>query len=443
MARLVPMWMVLLLVLLAIVGAVAFGSVVRSQMVKGRSDGLVMDIATAPRTIARLFRRRVMSEPFKAYTDARYPDAPTGFVRNPAQPFVDPGYALLTAYSEASQRPVVQLLRLSDGHVVHEYRPDIAAINARSTFTSTLIDLRRDRGTDRNLMMHPLLMPDGGLVIHDSSPLARVDACGRLQWMIDGIFHHSVERAADGSLYAVYRYPRSPMKGAGPDFDDEAIAHVSANGRLIGLERIADILDRNGLGSLWRSHPYVDDPFHLNEVAPALTSGPYWRRGDLFLSLRNLSLVMLYRPSTGRVLWKQVGPWSMQHDVAIMDDHRISVFDNNWRFAAPEGEVDGVNRVPVYDFSTGQVSYPYATALQKHGIATRAQGRQQIMPNGDILIEETEAGRLIRMTPDGTVRWQYLNADGQHRRLQLRWSRYLDPHIDGPAIQAAMDARCS
>jgi hypothetical protein len=32
---------------------------------------------------------------------------------------------------------------------------DIAAINARSTFVSTLIDVRRDRDVDHSLMMHP------------------------------------------------------------------------------------------------------------------------------------------------------------------------------------------------------------------------------------------------------------------------------------------------
>ncbi len=437
------MWAMLLLVLVAAMAIVGFGAMVRSAMVAGRTDGPVMDIATAPRTLAHLFARHLLQQPFEAYADGRYPAAPSGFMRNAAQPFRDPGYALLTGYDDALRRPVVRLLRLGDGAVVHQYRPDIAAINARSRFASPLIDLGRDRGVDRNLMMHPLLMPDGGLVIHDSSPLARVDACGRLRWMIDGIFHHSVERAADGSLYAVYRYPTSPMRGAGPGFDDEAIAHVAPDGRLLGLDRIADILDRNALGGLWRSHPYVDDPFHLNEVRPVLASGRFWRRGDLLLSLRNLSLVMLYRPATGRVLWSKVGPWSMQHDVAIVDDHRISLFDNHWRFAAPEGEVDGVNRVPVFDFATGRISYPFAAALRGYAIDTRAQGRQQIMPNGDLLIEETERGRLLRIAPDGTLRWQYLNVDAAHRRLQLRWSRYLDPTTDGAAIQAAVNARCS
>lgn len=433
---------VLTIVVFGALLAIAFGAMVVSAARKGRTDAdsLVMRIADTPRTLHRIWQSRRLEEPFRPYAPGRLPALPQGLSR--AAGFVDPGYLLVSAFQEAGDRPVIDLLRLRDGAVLKTYRPDIDAINARSRFTSALIDLRRDRDVHHNMMMHPLLMPDGGLVIHDSSPLARVDACGRVRWVVDGIFHHGVERAADGSLYAVYRYPKPGLPDVAPTFDDEAIAHVSADGRLLGLDRIADILDRNGLSGLWRSRPYVDDPFHLNDVQPVLGDGRYWRRGDVFLSLRNLSLVMLYRPSSGRVLWSRVGPWAMQHDIAILDDHRISVFDNHWRFAAPEGEVDGTNRIRIYDFTADRVSDGWSRAMRANGVATRAQGRQLPMPNGDLIVEETERGRLLRLAPDGTVRWRYIAADSTHRRLQLRWSRYLDPVADGPAIAAALGARC-
>lgn len=443
LAHPVPLWGLLCAILLGLVVTILFGSLVRTAATSGQAGAIALDIATIPRTVKRLLHGHRPDEPFRPYYGGAYDPLPNGFRRNTAQPFVDPGYVLLTAFDDRLLRPVIRLIRLSDGQVVHEYRPDIDAINARSHVSSALIDLKRDRGVGRNLMMHPLLMPDGGLVIHDSSPLARVDACGKVEWMVDGIFHHSVERDADGNIWAVYRYPASPMPGAAPTFDDEAIAQVSPEGRTLLLRRIADILDANGLSGTWRGHPYVDDPFHLNDVQPILSDGPYWKRGDLLLSLRDMSLLLLYRPSTGRVLWSKQGPWAMQHDVSIVDDHRISVFDNHWRFAAPEGEVDGTNRIAVYDFAAGTVSYPYQAGTTRNGIMTRAQGRATPLANGDMMIEETERGRLLRMAPDGTVRWRYISADPAMKRYQLRWSRYLDPLTDGAAIHAAEHARCA
>jgi len=436
MSRPVPLWLLVLVCWLGLVITIGFGALVLRPPAQPGLRHAVLGLADVPDIIARSLRHGTP----RPYADDTLPKQPPGLWRNTA--FKDPGFVLLTAFDEGLKRPVVRLVRLSDGAVLHQYAPDITAMNGRSAFTSALIDLKRDRNVQLNLMMHPLLMPDGGIVIHDSSPLARFDACGRLQWMIDGIFHHSVERDADGNIWASFRYPRAKLPGAGPLFDDEGFMEVGPDGKQRFTARIADVLDGNGLGNLWRSRPYTDDPFHLNDVQPLLSSGPYWRKGDLLLSLRNLSTILLYRPSTGKVLWWRTGPWAMQHDVSVIDDHRISVFDNNWRFAYPEGEVDGTNRVAVYDFKTDATSFPMDRVMKALGILTRAQGRATPLPNGDFMLEETERGRLLRAAPDGTVRWLYTSATPGGRRLELRWSRYLAPDDDTNAINLARSATC-
>jgi len=438
MFRPVPVWLLFFMMLTGVMAAIGFGAIVLRPGPSGRIGDIAVDVASIPQALGKLMPGARVSP-----VQGDYRRWPGGLQRNTAQPFVDPGYILVTAFDGARARPVVQLVRLSDGRILRSYAPDIDAVNARSRFTSNLIILKRDRDATRNLMMHPLMMPDGGLIIHDSSPLARFDACGRLVWMVDGIFHHSVERGPDGNLWAAFRYPKAREPHVGPKFNDEAITEISPQGQVLRLERIADILDRNHLGQLWRSRPYDDDPFHLNDVQPIFSSGRYWQRGDLFLSLRNLSMILLYRPSTGRVLWWRSGPWAFQHDVDLVDDHRISIFDNHWHFGFPEGDVEGLNRVPVYDFATDRVSFPYAAVTERHAIRTHSQGRATPFGNGDVMIEETERGRLIRAAPDGTLRWRYIAADASMRRFELRWSRYLDPATDGPAIRAALQARCT
>ncbi|MEZ0243064.1 MAG: hypothetical protein ACAH11_06780, partial [Sphingomonas sp.] len=81
--------------------------------------------------------------------------------------------------------------------------------------------------------------------------------------------------------------------------------------------------------------------------------------------------------------------------------------------------------------------------LTRNRLATRAQGRGTPLPNGDAMIEETEQGRLVRIAPDGTLRWRYISADAGQRRMALAWARYLSPSTDGPAIQAAVNAKCA
>ncbi|WP_155006471.1 arylsulfotransferase family protein [Sphingomonas hengshuiensis] len=434
--RPVPLWLLLLVIVLGAGGLIAFGAVVDGWQKSGALGRAAIQTARLPDTIKRSF------EGSAPYFRGQYPRLPAGFWRNPAQGLVDPGYALVSPYDPERGRSVVRLIRLSDGATLRDIVPDVDAANARSRFTSALTDVRRDKDAPRNRLMHPLLLSDGSIVVHDSSPLARYDPCGRLMWSLDGIFTHSTERGPDGTLWVPYRHPRPTEPGVRPTFWDDAVANVSPDGTLLSSVTVAAILERNGLGHLWRGRPYSDDPFHLNDIQPVMADGPHWRRGDVFLSLRNLSMVALYRPATGRILWWRVLPWRFQHDVTILDDHRISVFDNNVLMGYPREAVNGTNRLLVQDFAKGVTTSPYAEAFRRNAIATRAQGRGTPLPDGDAIVEETEQGRLLRVAPDGTVRWRYISADAQQRRFALAWARYLDSSTDGTAIQKAMTTPC-
>jgi hypothetical protein len=438
-----PLWAVGLIVMAGLAGMIGFGAVVRNPGDYGQIGVLATGVASIPETLQRL------DDDFGTYHPSiagGYMPLPGGLWRNPAQPLVDRGALLVTVFDTARKRYVVKLLRLSDGHVLRDYAPDMAAIDARSTFHSALVDLSRDKTNRLYMPMHPMLMPDGGLILHDTSPLVRVNACGRAEWMIDGIFHHAIERAPDGTLWANSREPVSQQQGVGPGFIDEGMTHLTADGHVLARTSVIGMLDRAGLGYLWRSRPYLDDPIHVNDIEPVPGDGPYWHKGDVFVSLRNLSLVLLYRPSEDRVVWSRATPWKFQHDVSVLDDHRISVFDNHLRQDWGQGEHlgnDGTNHLVVYDFATQTTSEPLARTFHDLGITTKAQGRATPLANGDTMIEETEQGRVFRVAPDGTVRWRYISADDQQRRYQLRWSRYVDPISDQTGITAAENARCS
>ena len=438
-----PLWLVGLIVVSGFAGLIEYGAVMRDPGAHGSLGAMAVAIATVPETLQRIDDSIGTYHPS---LPGGYDPIPGGLWRNPAQPLVDDGALLVTVFDIARRRYVVKLVRLSDGKVLRDYAPDITAIHAHSAFHSDIVDLARDKGNGRYMPMHPLLMADGGLILHDESPLVRVDACGRREWMIDGIFHHAIETAPDGTLWANYRAPVSHEPGVGPAFIDESLVQLTPAGHVLARTSVIALLDRNGLGYLWRSRPYLDDPLHVNDIQPVPGDGPYWRRGDVFVSLRNLSLVLLYRPSTGRVLWSQAMPWRFQHDVSVIDDHRISVFDNHLKFAWDQPEHvanDGTNHLVVYDFATHTTSEPLARAFETLVIRTRAQGRATPLPGGDTMIEETEWGRVMRVAPDGTVRWRYISADDHNRRYELRWSRYVDPVSDQAGIHAAETARCA
>ncbi|MFT4252692.1 MAG: hypothetical protein QM608_09425, partial [Caulobacter sp.] len=158
MFRPVPLWTVLLTALAGLCVAGAVAGVAREPEKHGALGRAVVEVTAIPRTLKSLTKHPKPYAPKKPSPYAERERWPDGFWRDPAPAFTDPGHALITVYDPRRRRAVIRLIRLSDGKLRREYVPDIAAVNARSTFRSPLVDLRRDRNVRRALPMHPLLM---------------------------------------------------------------------------------------------------------------------------------------------------------------------------------------------------------------------------------------------------------------------------------------------
>ena len=119
------------------------------------------------------------------------------------------------------------------------------------------------------------------------------------------------------------------------------------------------------------------------------------------------------------------GPWLNQHDVDFIGQSIISVFDNNMIRTKAENLVDGHNKIFVVDIADGSVSDTYTTALENLDVRTRTAGRQEILDNGDVFIEETNHGRILRISSDNELLWEFVNISGKGKAGILNWSRYL------------------
>ncbi|MFH1405584.1 MAG: arylsulfotransferase family protein, partial [Patescibacteria group bacterium] len=87
--------------------------------------------------------------------------------------------------------------------------------------------------------------------------------------------------------------------------------------------------------------------------------------------------------------------------------------------------LDGHNNVYIYDFTSDTVTTPYKKAMKSMEVKTMSEGRSEILPNGDVFIEEQNHGRILRLTPD-TAKWEFVRrVDKDHLSL-VSWSRYLN-----------------
>jgi Arylsulfotransferase (ASST) len=438
----IPLWLVGLFFIFWAVLAILFGSVVlngiSSQGSPNGKSSKFLHVARIPQTVEAAF---------KGDTGLKYSGVARrlepGFSRRATNAPGSDDFLLLSRFDPSAQRFVAEIIDLKQGQMVHRFAPLPSAISVDGPLRDWITKIDPKVAAMSSRMMHPFLTNDGGIVFQNAGPLFAVDPCGNVKWSLGGRFHHSIEVDADGDFWVPFTLSHSNESHVSGGFLEDALAEVSPSGKLKKKISVANILESNNLSYLFYNRPYSDDPFHLNDIQPVLTDSKFWAVGDVFLSFKFLSTIMLYRPSENRVIWWKQGPWMLQHDVNIIDDHRISVFDNHARSGPDDVHVVDGDDLVVYDFQTGLVSRPFTAAFKRNLIRTPSQGRGRILEDGDIFVEETIQGRILKMDSRGVVKWQYISADKDLSRLMLGWSRFLPSKDHKTAIENARRARCS
>ncbi len=436
----VSLYLVMILLFIGIMGSVLFGASVRHVLIDGDKLGafgeLMVDIATFPSQIKQVLNIGPNEQEIR---NGRFENL-DGFKKDgklPAGVLADEGYLLLSSYDADKAQASVQLIQINTQKTLYEWLPDIDHLNDLNVISE---EYSTDFTAKSNFRLaHPLPMQNGGLIFHSfSSGLYGMNLCGENNLFVDGAFHHSNELDYEGNIWTPsVVYPHS-FEQLGK-FRDDAITKISPSGEVLFKKSIAEILVENGYrGLLAVASEENKDPIHINDIQPALTDSDYWKRGDLLLSLRHRSTVMLYRPSSNKILWLKTGPWMNQHDMNFVDEHTISVFGNNIMF----GKLfDGHNSVYFYDFKTDKVSEPYQKIMQQMEVETLSEGRGTPLAGGDLFIDESNNGRILRVSAD-EVRWEYVRRIDEETIALSSWSRYLNAEEAAPMLKKLRSQSC-
>ncbi len=278
-------------------------------------------------------------------------------------------------------------------------------------------------------LFHPLLLKDSSLICNTDYFLFKVDKHSKIVWVNNNAFHHSIEYATDTSVWACetpvnkktsYRFtPKDTLINC-------AISLVNCNTGKIEFEKsIYDILKQNGYAYLMALGAFESDEFHLNEVNPALKDGKYWKKGDLLISLRQKSTVFLYRPSTNKILWLQIGPWGNQHSCSFLDDESIMILGNDVvRTDKHMSFLNKHNNIYTYNFKNNTTDTPYSKMMKILKPRTFTEGRCNILPNGDVLFDETDRGWVYIFDHDKLKLTYCDRIDSKNIKI-LNWVRYV------------------
>ncbi len=431
MFKKIEIWILYLVVLLGIPVTIVFGSLVRHEMIGGAKLGRISEITLFLAEIPSKIKKIAFNNDLQV--EDRFPLL-DGFNGTPNS---YESYLLLARYDGDLKEGIVELVNLNNFKVLHTWNPDIDDFNKSLKKIDEFEYVDRDANNSRSILKHPILLKDGGLLFNGGGPLRKIDSCSNLVFQnTHDMSHHSIERDIDGNIWVPsYMFPQSlsiqkvgaKSKHVGGYLDD-GIVKFSPDGKILFEKSVSEIFIDNGLEYLLFStgdQVFTKDPIHLNDIQPVDIDGEFWEIGDIFLSLRHQSMVLLYRPLTNRIIWIGTGRFFHQHDVDILNDHTISVFNNNSKDFVGGNVVDGHNEVLIYDFKTKKYSSFLRDSLIKHDVRTITGGLSQILPNGDLFVEENNYSRILYFNSNGSLRWTHVNRSKSELVHRVSWSRIL------------------
>lgn len=337
---------------------------------------------------------------------------------------------ILPRYDHSINRSVVEVIDLQTFKIIHTYMHNIKNMNDKIKNTLNYPSHRIDNSPIRFRYLHPLILDDGSLISFSKHyPIFKIDICSKLKWINDEEqFHHGSNLDSDGNIWTIAAmFPQSKFvnKYKIEKYADDAIINIDTNGNILFKKSVTEILIENKIVpdnfAFNRSIAKDFDPIHLNDVQPATSNTDYWKKGDLFLSIRDQNAIIHYRPSNNQVVNYITGPFAEQHDVDIISDKEISIFNNN-NFNTN----NNYSEVLIYDLSTKKFKKLFNAQLKENNFKTSTNGLSEILNDGSLMVEETIHGRLILFNKFGQKEWEYVNKNNKNEIGRLFWSRIIE-----------------
>jgi hypothetical protein len=338
-------------------------------------------------------------------------------VASPVPEAIQPGLTLLTTHEERWDWRTGILLIDETGRVLHEWQVDPGALFSGAPSS------RRAKTEDRSVH-GTYLFADGDLLINiEHVGIARLTACGAVRWRVPNYAHHSIARTDDGSFWiptstratrpTSARYPEG-YPGLNRPVNHDHLARVTEDGDVVDSISVLDLLYGNDLVRfLVKTYPLPPtDITHVNDVEPLPATMedqyPLFRAGDLLVSLRASNLVMVVDPDTEQVKWYMSDHFVQQHDPDFIGDGWIGVFDNA-RDETRRGELLGGSRIVAVQPHTDSVRVMFP-ASESEPFYTRILGKWQHLDNGNLLLTEGTAGRVVEVDADGRTVWEWVHS---------------------------------
>jgi hypothetical protein len=320
---------------------------------------------------------------------------------------VQRGYTLIAPYfinNKFDGGGEVQLLD-ANGHIAHSWK----------TQHQPLTTILKDSG---NLLVS--MTPSIDVTEYPSAGttgiLQELDWDGNVVWEHrDNKMTHDFEALPDGSI-AYLRWSEAPLWFAYAVRGGSQSATTS-----VWTNEVVVINKEHEVLWSWRAHDHMnpsayvlnplipkEDWAHINSIR-YIEDNPLTHTPAFLLSVRHTSSILLVDAGTGAIIWESPqGMLALQHDATLLPNGNILTFDNGLFRKNPKPVL--TSRVVEIDPRTNKVVWEYTGAPgEQTKFASSIMGAAQRLGNGNTLITLSTGGRIVEITPDKKIIWEYAN----------------------------------
>lgn len=345
---------------------------------------------------------------------------------------VSKGQTLITSYWKENQWSAGAKLVDLNGNSLHHWSVDGSQLFPKSPHLDSLAGTKNHRS---NYIHGSILLPSGDLVFNiEYLGLFKIDSCGKLIWSLPYRTHHSIHQNTDGNFWVsgmvwidkgskkAKEYP-----GLTPPFAEDTAILVSPEGKILKeVSLLKAIYESEYREIFWKLRRRTDDISHLNDVESLNKQmAPEFEgldAGDLLVSFKELSVVAIIAQN-GKIKFFDSSTFNNQHDPDFEPNGTISVFNNRADGTFYAKHLGGSNLISFYP-STTLISKSHK--VKTPTFYTKTGGKHQLLKNGNRLITEANAGRIIEIDIYGSLVWDWIQQpyDNKYVPEVLEGTRY-------------------
>ena len=450
MFKKIEVWILYLVIFAGIFITILFGSLVKSELVgnkKGWLSKSALFLAEIPGNI-----RELLNPESPIFTDVRHKNLNRGFNVYAEPDLRGPKYLLLSRWDTDINQAIVELIDIHRFKVLHRWNPDITNFLKGFDSNNQLLKELKFKSPENLFEIFSPVLANEILYFHGNrTPILGLDAESNIVKVFDDYYHHSLELTKDNYLWTTnvscpVNNQLIQEKECNDHVRDENIIKLDLEGKVVYEKNITDLLYENNI-NVYRNNDNNVDITHVNDVQPIHFSSKYWDDNDVFISLRSLDLALLYDTMENKIQWTSsfLSGLKNQHDINVLSEKEITIFNNNIKYSMKDGKrsriVDEYSTMIVYNFETNEYTSLLDKYFKEYEIKTATSGKGEVSLNGDILIEETNYGRLIYLDSNGKKLWEFYNLGKNGLAGTVTWHNLITEDFEIKHIERFLKKR--